>query len=214
MSVYSKISKVMADVGAIPKDKTNKFVGYRYSSTDAIYTGLRQLMAKHNIICLPAIVDVNIVDGQYHINYEFTLIDADKPDSIITMPWFQHVPVEAKGNKGFYVDDKAVGKANTYAHRYFLMKLFLISDGNDDDIENSEQVEVQPSPQQSTPNQAQRAALWDKIKSDNFIRKRYENENHLKNTVALFADENDGKTVYDVEYSVIQNWLLDRESKS
>jgi len=73
---------------------------------------------------------------------------------------------------------------------------------------------VEQEQQTRTPSTQERAALWNKIKADNLICQRYPVEKHLQNTVGLFSDENEGKTVYDVDYAYIQNWLLNRESTS
>lgn len=214
MSVYSKIAKVMQEVGSIKKDKRNKHGGYDYMSPEAVYSGLRKLMGDNNLVCLPAIVNNEIVNQAFIIDYEFALIDADDPESIISMPWCQAVPATTKSGA---IDDKAVGKASTYAHRYFLMKLFLLSDGDDDDIDNQKQP---PQAQQQLPplnpngptpetpivppgvdsvQEIEQMELEATIKAKNeFVAKllanpalmeHYKHEKHLKNTLKLYAGE-------------------------
>lgn len=147
-NVYQKIAMVMASVGAIEKDKANTYQNFKYVSKDQLYTVLRSRMATVNLICLPAITNKQIVDGQWLLDYEFTLVDGDNPESLTSRQWFQSIPVNArsKTKDGYmeYFDDKAIGKANTYSERYFLMNLFLISDG-EDDIEASDPAEQYPA---------------------------------------------------------------------
>lgn len=138
IGVYVKIATIMGAIGAVKKDARNSHQNYAYTSAEQIYTALRGIMSEHSLICIPAITAVKSDDLNYIIDYTFTLIDAGD-GSQLASTWTQTVPKMAKSSGGNYVDDKAVGKATTYAHRYFLMKLFMISSEDDPDLDKSDE---------------------------------------------------------------------------
>ena len=222
MSVYSKVALIIRELGSITKDGENRFQGYNYVSAEAFLAHVRQPMAKHGLVCLPSLSSVEIIDGIYIVKFEFSLIDIDEPDNVVIQQWVHTIPVEAKGSKGNYTDDKAIGKAVTYAHRYFLMKLFLVTDQADElDAVNSP--ETYPSKQTSQaqppqPPQAQaqqpdgvsaKGLLWDALRTNKALLKRYEHSAHLANALKLY----EGDVVADGFDKVFQ-WLMHRDMSS
>jgi len=199
MSVASKIVQIMSVIGAVKDDKTNTYQNYSYVSADAMLTVARKHMSEIGLVCLPAMTNITVTDTLYLVSYEFTLIDPDEPENVIVQQWAQSIPIEAKGNKGPYLDDKAIGKATTYAHRYFLMKLFLISDRDETDIDGSDSenqytkgTPIEPKNWEQTMLEKRltnKGALWEQIKNDIDIRFLYQHENHLVNTMKLYTDE-------------------------
>ena len=55
--IYSKISAVMGEIGAIGKNGKNKIQGYQFRGIDAVYNALNPLLSKHGIFCVPKVVD-------------------------------------------------------------------------------------------------------------------------------------------------------------
>lgn len=209
MPVANKILKVIESVGSVQKDGKNQHQGYNYTSAEAFLAAIRVPMVEHGLVCIPAHVGTDIVDGLYICRYEFTLIDIDDPEQVMTLPWMHSIPIMAKSSKGDYLDDKALGKSQTYAHRYFLMKLFLITD-KDSDIDahdSSSQYSANDRHGQQQPDPTPKELLWNALKNDTAIKNRYTHEEHLRNAIKMYEGD-----VVQAGFGVVKAWLLNRES--
>jgi hypothetical protein len=124
-----KVAKVMQDIDAVPKNGTNDYHGYAYSTDDDVMQSVRPVMAKHNLIALPSVTDrdtweVETKNGtalHSRIEMEITLIDGDSGQSK-TMTW------EGEAQDG---QDKGLYKALTSAVKYWALKTFLLSADSD-----------------------------------------------------------------------------------
>jgi hypothetical protein len=122
-SIYKKIAQVILHDATKQIAKSKK--GF---STDDVYAALRNAMAENNLICMPQFEGY---DGEW-IHFKFTLFDADSGDSI-TSDWYQLLP---KPN-GMMTIDKCVGAASTYAHKYFLMRTFMLTSSDDPQLDKT-----------------------------------------------------------------------------
>jgi hypothetical protein len=158
------------------------------------------------LVCIPAMTNITQTDTTYLISYEFTLIDVDDPENPMVQHWAQSIPIESKSTKGNYIDDKAIGKATTYAHKYFLKKLFLVSDKDDDDIDGVDSTQhTRRNQQQKQPDA--KTTLWNKLKSDSVITEKYNHEKHIANAIKLY----EGDVVAD-GFDKVKAWLLNRKA--
>lgn len=206
MSVASKVVQVMGAIGAVKSDKSNDYQRFSYASAELILTTARKHMHDVGLVCIPAMTNITQTDTTYLISYEFTLIDVDDPENPMVQHWSQSIPIESKSTKGNYIDDKAIGKATTYAHKYFLKKLFLVSDKDDDDIDGSDSNQYAGRNQQQKQPDA-KTTLWNKLKSDSVITEKYNHEKHIANAIKLY----EGDVVAD-GFDKVKAWLLNRKA--
>lgn len=137
--LFARIAKVSGELGAIPKD-VNHAQGYNYFSSDMIIGHLNKLMADNGLIFFPRVLDTQVInesDGaqRWLINYEFMIGDVD--GNFITSNWIGEAPLKVHGRNGLYSDDKSLGKAHTYAAKHWMLKLFMVSTVDTDDLDKN-----------------------------------------------------------------------------
>ena len=139
MNIYQKLVEVRKSVTYLQKE--SKGHQYNYVSSSQVLTSLREKMDELNLLLVPKVLDTNVLtevvegkkDGEVikktttyftELKMEFVWINADNPDETIVCPWYGQ-GVDIAGEKG-------VGKAMTYAEKYFLLKMFNIATDKDD----------------------------------------------------------------------------------
>lgn len=128
--LYSKISKVTAEVSRIPKNGRNAFHNYSYATESDITDGLRALLEEHGLAFLPPSVlswqrdetaDNPKQGPRTRVEVQFAIACCDTGEVYSSVLWGEG---QDASDKGFY-------KAYTGAVKYFLMKTFLIATGDD-----------------------------------------------------------------------------------
>ncbi len=146
-TLAAKIAKASADVGGrLKADKTNMQDRYSYISADKILAECGQALAAAGVAVIPAMTDAEIAPGvtasgknrfDARVAFVMTVTDGETESA---QPWY-----------GFGADyttpDKAIYKAITSGHKYFLSKLLMIGEGNEDG-------EHEPAPEAQAPRQA------------------------------------------------------------
>lgn len=134
-NLYSKVAEVSKAIGALQPDKRNTQQNYDYISADQILTVCNREMAKVGLTVVPAMVDERMEAVTYdsrgremtrydcRVDFEMKIADTDGNEDVYT--WF------GRGSD-YAVPDKAMYKAITSGHKYFLMKLFNVGVGNED----------------------------------------------------------------------------------
>lgn len=153
--IHQHLAAVLAEVGAISKERTNETGKWKFRGVDDVYNALHDHFARHQIYVRPEVVefrqaDRRTSDGWTNIHtvvkmrYHFTC-GAD--GSSVAM----EVPGEAADS-----GDKGLGKACQYAYKLLLLQMFLIPTEGDNDPDdhatkwgNGQQQTppVQPTPQ-------------------------------------------------------------------
>ena len=163
-NIYQKIAAISASLGAIQKDGTydggQRGGSYKFISHAALMGHLRNELARHNVVIIPEVIEANTegrekhstYNGQERVSFErrvtvrmlFTVVDGDDPESKFTAQW---------SGEGIDAGDKGTQKAGTSAEKYFLFKLFKVSDKDDPDAENpsSEAAVSRPSARDTAP---------------------------------------------------------------
>ncbi len=130
-SLFTKLATISGEIGAIAKDAKHQ-QGYSFQSADSVMAHLNPLLAQHNIVIIPMATQTRLEtpnDGitRYVIDYEFVICDGDT-GATFTAAWQGEAPTGYAGGKA---DDKAMGKAHTYALKYWLLKLFKVTSKDD-----------------------------------------------------------------------------------
>lgn len=142
VSLMHRILAVMDELGKI--EKTGKMTfgqSYNFTEYGVVVASLRPLFIKHGVVFLPEITGTNF-RGEGKSTYvscamRFTLYNADDPSDMLEAAWAGEA-----GDTG----DKSVSKAGTSGTKYWLMKMFLVSDKDDPDGED-------PTPRPETRRQ-------------------------------------------------------------
>lgn len=133
--LHAKILAVMNEVNYIQKDMRVPVggSGYKAVSETKITSVVRQSMIRHQLTLLPIhqVVTHNPAKrnvSQVEITYRLT--DAESGE---------HIEIVSAG-EGSDSQDKAIGKALTYAYKYALLRTFAIPTGEDPDQISSEEI--------------------------------------------------------------------------
>ena len=62
--IYRSIAGVIADVGAVGKDKENKQQGFKFRSIDDVYNALHPALAKNKVVIVPNILSREVNELQ------------------------------------------------------------------------------------------------------------------------------------------------------
>lgn len=131
-TLAGKIAKASIKLGgSLSKDKTNTSDRYSYVSADSIIASAGQCLASVGVTVFPAITSTEVVTfdrGQgkfrYDARVQFCFIVADD-ESQMELIWPGY-------GSDYTVPDKAIYKAITSGHKYFLAKLLCIGADNED----------------------------------------------------------------------------------
>ena len=140
MNIYEKLVEVRKVVPYLQKE--NKGNQYKYVSSSQVLSNCKAKMDELGLILLPSVVAHKVTGSPIEefnkeghpikrtttyfteLDMVFTWVNAEKPDETVTCQWYGQ-GVDIAGEKG-------VGKALTYAEKYFLLKQFNIATDQDD----------------------------------------------------------------------------------
>lgn len=130
MNIYEKLVEVRKSVPYLKKD--NKGFQFQYVSSSQTLGSLKQKMDEMGLLLIPSLISKEVSDhntkkGEHEYFTElvmkFRWINAEKPEEVIECDWY---------GQGLDSGEKGVGKAMTYAEKYFLLKFFNIATDKDD----------------------------------------------------------------------------------
>ncbi len=134
-TLISKIAAASTKVGALMPDKTNTAQNYSYISADKILQRAGDALAEAGVVIIPAITKEAVNEVTYTDSYNKT---KTRYDAIISFEMLISdgtsefkAPWTGRGSD-FSVPDKAMYKAITSGHKYFIAKLLNIGVGNED----------------------------------------------------------------------------------
>lgn len=141
MNIYQKLIEVRKEVPYI--QKADQGSQYSYTGSSRVLAAVTAKMNELGLLLVPAVIGHTLIPSlpievkdssgnvtkrtiTYFTELEMTMtwINAEKPDEQIISPWYGQ-GVDIAGEKG-------VGKALTYAEKYFMLKFFNIPTDKDD----------------------------------------------------------------------------------
>jgi hypothetical protein len=147
-TLATRIAAASKDVGGkLKTDKTNTQQNYSYISADKILSVCGQALAEEGVVVFPSVTndDTHKEEGGKRYDARVTLVfTISDGTNGIEMPWVGY-------GSDYAVPDKAIYKAITSGHKYFLMKLLNIGAGNEDGEHEEEQPKPAARPQQRSP---------------------------------------------------------------
>ena len=177
-NIFARMSKITQDISMVAK---NLEVGYGKSRYKAVgeadvLAAVKPLEAENGVYSYPLsreIVDSGVLtttgyDGKeknqmyMRIKTVYRFLCIDNPDSYIDIESFAD---------GVDSQDKACGKAMTYADKYALMKAYKIITGDDPDQNLSEELKAKKRMETAYPSRAE---------MEKFVAENYDTENLTK----------------------------------
>ena len=145
--IHELIPKVMAEIGSIGKDNTNKQQGFKFRGIDDVYNTLHPILAKHGVFSVPEVLsEVHeerktksggaLIYRIYKIRYTFYAPDGSSIFCIVI-------------GEGMDSGDKAGNKAMAIAHKYAYLQVFSIptAEEKDPDAQSHEVIsQEKPTP--------------------------------------------------------------------
>lgn len=130
MNIYEKLIEVRKAVPYLQKEA--KGHQYNYVSSSQVLSAVRRRMDEVGLMLIPTITNTKVTaenDGKRTTYFtelwiDFTWVNAEKPDETVKSSWYGQ-GIDIAGEKG-------VGKALTYAEKYYLLKTFNIATDTDD----------------------------------------------------------------------------------
>jgi hypothetical protein len=135
LSLATKLAAIGKEIGAVDKSGKNAQQNYNYIEYGVVAGRIRELFDKYRVIIVPSVDSVqhdeivNKYGGKgYHfiLTMTFELINGDNPEDREIATW--------AGEASDY-GDKGVNKAETAGTKYFLMRLFNISEKGEEEAD-------------------------------------------------------------------------------
>lgn len=139
MNIFESITKIMEEVPAIGKTKTNKTQGFKFRGIDDVMNALQPLLSKNKVFIVPEILEQtreerttskggNLIYSICKIKYKFYAEDGSSIEAITI-------------GEGMDSGDKATNKAMAIAMKYALFQVFCIptEEMKDPDSESPEE---------------------------------------------------------------------------
>lgn len=161
MNIYEKLSKITMEIATVAKNlqvETGGGKGYKAVSEGDVLAAVKPIEAKYGVYSFPAIrrivdsgeiVTTKTYKGELQeskrlflrVETVYRFVNIDKPE--------EYVDVTVYGD-GVDTQDKAPGKAMTYADKYALLKAYKIQTGDDPDRDASEDLKsIKPKEQRA-----------------------------------------------------------------
>ena len=145
-----KLHQVVEEMGNIPKNGYNTHFKYKFVQEQDAMAKMRELCLKHKLLIIPSVITSSRVANLTTATVQFTIHDCESGEEITANSI----------GEGADTQDKGAPKALTSAYKFFILKMFMVSTG--DDVENHN-VEATAKPATKTaaktePKQAAKAA--------------------------------------------------------
>jgi len=184
-SLSERINNVMKEVKALEADKKHQ-QGYGYISADKILARVGEAMANHGISIVPACLEhtthLHTYTDSYGKEKMLWQVDAQMEMSVSDTDGGEKTVKWTGSGVDYATPDKALYKAMTSGHKYFVMKLFMVGVGNEDG-EHEAHEEISGRNVTTNPPNAPKPA-----QTDNGIQtlNDYENKVYTNSTPAVF----------------------------
>ena len=130
MTLHEKLLNIQMSVDRFTKDQDSK--DYKYVGSDTVVNAIREKMNELQLLLVPEITGAKVTDGEtksgtarYFTELFMSMVWIDDENrERMAVPWYGQ-GVDLAGEKG-------VGKALTYAEKYFFLKFFHIPTTKDD----------------------------------------------------------------------------------
>ena len=141
MNIYTAISAVMQDCGAVGKDSKNQQQNYQYRGIDAVMNAINPALTKNKVFVAPEVLEQSREERQtskgglliysiVKVKYTFFAEDGSSVSAVVV-------------GEGMDSGDKATNKAMSAAFKYALFQVFCIPT---EEMIDSEKDSLEPEP--------------------------------------------------------------------
>lgn len=141
-NLAQKMLAVAADVSHVAKDVTVSHYGANYKglSHDGVVNAVRKAMIDHGVLALPSVVGTRYSETETKSGNVQQMIDVDVETTFINADDMNERLSVVTTGTGIDSQDKAPGKAMSYAKKYGLIYAFLLITGENDEARGDEVV--------------------------------------------------------------------------
>lgn len=136
-TLVGAIAAVMNEVHAVAKRGVNEFHRYAYARMEDILKEITPLLGKNGIVIFQSETGRAMFDEDNVIAVEYAFTVAHVSGETWPQPLRQTGVSTCRNSKGSW-DDKSLNKCHTAARKYFLLALFQIPTGEEDDADLGE----------------------------------------------------------------------------
>lgn len=135
MSLAAKLARIGKEIGAVDKSGRNNEQKYNYIEYGVVAGRIRELFDTYGVIIIPSVegyqadeITSKYGSRGYHytLRMSFQLINGDDPEDRFSATWM--------GESADF-GDKGVNKAETSGTKYFLMRLFNVSEKGEEEAD-------------------------------------------------------------------------------
>ena len=159
MNIYQKLIEVRKEVPYLQKE--NSGAQYKYVSSSQVLGNCKAKMDELGLLLIPSVMGHKVTESIIEkpdregniekrtttyfteLDMSYMWVNAEKPEETIVCNWYGQ-GVDIAGEKG-------VGKAMTYAEKYFMLKFFNIPTDKDDPDSFQKKMEDDPPAKKETP---------------------------------------------------------------
>jgi hypothetical protein len=133
LNIYEKLLEIQKSIDKLAKGEENKTDKYKYVGSETVIESVRGKMNELGLLLIPEVTAARVIVGETksgttrfftELDMLMTWVNTEKLDEKLPCKWYAQ-GVDLAGEKG-------VGKAQTYAEKYFILKFFHIPTAKDD----------------------------------------------------------------------------------
>lgn len=136
-TLVGAIAAVMNEVHTVAKRGVNEFHRYAYARMEDILKEITPLLGRHGLVIFQSETGRAMFDEDNVIAVEYAFTVAHVSGETWPQPLRQTGVSTCRNSKGGW-DDKSLNKCHTAARKYFLLALFQIPTGEEDDADQGE----------------------------------------------------------------------------
>jgi hypothetical protein len=125
-TLHQRLLEVRKSITSIQKDERNQYHKFNYASSSAVLKALRDAMDSNGVLLIPSVTgretgELTTQDDKKniltHLDITYRWVNVDNPEETIECSWYA---------QGIDAGERGVGKALTYAEKYFLLRFFNV----------------------------------------------------------------------------------------
>ena len=132
--IATAIANVMARVGVVGKDGENKFHNYKYAKMEDVLRRVTPLIAAEGLVIVQTEIGRAMFDGDRAIAVKYAFTICHSSGEVWPERPVQTGLSRCRDSKGGF-DDKCLNKCHTAARKYFILALFQVPTGVDEDAD-------------------------------------------------------------------------------
>lgn len=212
LNIYQKLVEVRKQVSYLQKKDGNQ---YAYVSSSQVLLSIKDKLDEIGLLLIPEAIDskvTQVTKGEKQvttyfteINMMFTWINIDNPSETIKCKWYAQ-GVDVAGEKG-------VGKAYTYAEKYFILKSFNIAtDKLDPDVIANNDLDDHINKNKNKISEKQLARLFAIMKKAGQTDENV--KTWIKNKFGIESKKDLNKTQYDLLCTALESKIKAKEKEA